>query len=196
MIKRLVFLLVLIAALSVMAACGGDSGDQQTGDVAPAATEVAESSSPAENNVQATATPVPPKATDTPAPPPATDTPEADEDISPETLAALDELDFYRAETIFTSAGVDQSGNERESTFTIQSAYTADPMARYMKMTGTEMGLDAMMGAEGIEFYQVDQDMYMYVGEETGWVRVQANSRPLTIRPPACCWKAAPSSAI
>lgn len=182
--KRLAIVLVLAMAV-MLAACGGG---QETPTDSPAPTSAAQAPSqeqPAATTESAASTNTPAPATATSKPSPtdtpesaATDAPEADEDDdSVAQLSKLEALDSYRAQMVFHSEGLQADGTEVNDTVTIDTAYSAADDARAMTMQIESLDTDEF-GTEGIEFYQIGQDMYMYGGEETGWIRVSGEQSP------------------
>ena len=167
--KRLTLLLFLITAL-MLAACGG--GDEAPADTSapttapqPAATEQADAPAAASTN-----TPVPP--TDTPV------VEEADEPLAQ--LGNLDNLKSYRARTQYQGEGAREDGTPVNDVVTVESAYVNDAGVdkRYMSMQLESLDAEEIDGFQGFEFYQIGTDMYMYGGEETGWVRISGEQSP------------------
>ncbi|MCA9870841.1 MAG: hypothetical protein KDI03_12975 [Anaerolineae bacterium] len=167
--KRLALLLFLITAL-MLAACGG--GDEAPADTSapttapqPAATEQADAPAAASTN-----TPVPP--TDTPV------VEEADEPLAQ--LGNLDNLKSYRARTQYQGEGAREDGTPVNDVVTVESAYVNDAGVdkRYMSMQLESLDAEEIDGFQGFEFYQIGTDMYMYGGEETGWVRISGEQSP------------------
>lgn len=183
---KLFAVLLILAMTLTLAACGGDkpapADDGATAAQQPAATQQPSGSS---EQTAPTNTPVPPTATPKPAPPtatpaPPTDTPaaEADEDAAPAALAALDALQSYRARITYQIQGTRDDGSEVNDVMTMESAYSAENDARFMTMQfeGTDEDGNAM--PEHLEYYQIGTDMYMYGGEEMGWMRVSNEQSP------------------
>ena len=167
--KRLALLLFLITAL-MLPACGG--GDEAPADTSapttapqPAATEQADAPAAASTN-----TPVPP--TDTPV------VEEADEPLAQ--LGNLDNLKSYRARTQYQGEGAREDGTPVNDVVTVESAYVNDAGVdkRYMSMQLESLDAEEIDGFQGFEFYQIGTDMYMYGGEETGWVRISGEQSP------------------
>ncbi len=165
--KRGYTLLILIALLLVVAACGG-GGEEATPTAMPE--PVAATQAPAQQQAApaaATATPVPPTAT--PAPAAATATPE-DEPLAEE-LTALEDLNSYRLVVSYVTQGVDSEGNPIDNSAEIISEYTKDPQARRMTVNYTDnANPDDQLGT--METYQIGQDVYMFIGDDMGWMRI------------------------
>lgn len=174
--KRLALLLLLMTAL--LAACGG--GDETPTDTpAPSsASETGTTEKPAATAVTAaTNTPVAP--TNTPAPAAAADTPVVEEVETPlAQLANLESLTSYRARTLYQSEGTREDGTPVKDAVTVDSAYDADSSTRFMSMQMDSLATEDTDAQQSLEFYQIGQDMYMYTGEEMGWIRVSNEQSP------------------
>lgn len=174
--KRIIALLMVMAVLLLAAACGGGSEEAAT----PAADAPTSASQPAqEQPAQAAATNTPAPPTATPVPP--TATPEMEEEItlSEEQLAALEELDSYRLVVTYTSKGADADGNPIDDSAEIITEYARAADARRMVMTFTD-NTDPEAQLESIESYQIGQDMYMYGGDDVGWMRISTEESPFS----------------
>lgn len=174
--KRSLSLLILIMALFVAAACGGGS-EEPAAPATAAPTSAAQPEAPAQqpDEPAATATPVPPTAT--PVPPTATPESEEEATLNEEQLAALEALDSYRLVVNYISKGTDADGNPIDDSAEIITEYTKDPEARRMTMTFMD-NTDPSASADSIETYQVGTDMYMYGGEDVGWLRISTEESP------------------
>lgn len=180
--KRGLLMMMLMAVLLIAAACGGDSAAPAATTDAPAAanqpaTESDQSAAQSDQPAAATATPVP--ATATPVPPTATPEPAADDEVvlSAEQLAALEALDSYRLVVNYRSQGVDADGKPIDDMLEITTEYTKDPEARRMVMNLTD-NTDPSASQDGMESYQIGQDMYMFAGEDMGWMRISMDESP------------------
>jgi hypothetical protein len=164
-----------MALLLLAAACGGGSEDV----AAPAADAPTGASQSAQDQpVQAAATNTPVPATATPVPP--TATPEPDEEeiaLSEEQLAALEELDSYRLVVSFSSKGTDADGATIDDSAEIITEYTQDPEARRMVMNFVD-NTDPSAAPDSMESFQIGQDMYMFAGEDVGWMRISTEESP------------------
>lgn len=173
--KRGLLILMLMALLLAVAACGGGEEPAAPAPEAPAATQPA---TQPEQPAAVAATPVPPTATPVPAAP--TPEPEADveeEVLSEEQMAALEALDSYRMVVTYTSTGTDSEGNPIDDSAEIITEYTKDPQARRMEIRFTDNTNDE--GAQdAMESFQIGQDMYMYAGEDVGWMRISMEESP------------------
>ncbi len=170
--KRTIALLMLMAVLLLAAACGGGSEEA----AAPAADAPTSASQPAQ--AAATNTAAPPTAT----PVPPTATPELEEEevtLSEEQLAALEELDSYRLVVTYTSKGTDADGNPIDDSAEIITEYARATEARRMVMTFTD-NTDPEAQLDSIESYQIGQDMYMYGGDDVGWMRISTEESPFS----------------
>ena len=173
--KRFALLLLIITAL-LLAACGG-SDEAPADTTAPTtAAETANEEKPADAPAN---TPVP--ATATPAPAAPTDAPvveEADEPVAQ--LSNLDNLQSYRAHTLYQSQGTRADGTAVNDSVTVESAYVNDAGVdtRYMSMQLESAETAQEEAFPGFEFYQIGTDMYMYAGEDTGWIRVSNDQSP------------------
>lgn len=155
-------LLLVIAA--VLAACGG--GDRPADTPAPAAdTPAATSAAPA----QPTPTPVPP----TPTP-----EPEEDEPLDESRLKALGELNSFRTLMVFTVKGTGAEGKPMDSTLEITTEYAGDANARHVLIRYTDHTAPGN-GQNVSEVYEIGQDVYLYGGEDVGWMRVAEERSPL-----------------
>lgn len=173
--KRSLLTLLLLAMLVFVAACGGGSDEPASSATTPAASSSSSGGTQAEQPAPAaTATPVPP--TPTPVPPTATPEPE-EEPLSAEQLAALEALDSYRLVVNFSSVGTDADSNPIDDSGEIIIEYTKEPPARRM-VIGFVDNTDPAAEQESIETFQIGQDMYMYGGEETGWMRIATEESP------------------
>jgi predicted small lipoprotein YifL len=162
-------LLILLAVLLAIAACGG-------GEEAPAtATEASAQQQPAAP-AAATNTSVPPTAT----PLPATATPELTEEevsLSEDQLAALEKLESYRLVVTFSSKGTDAQGEPIDDMAEILTEYTRDPEARRMVMNFVD-NTDPGAEQDAMESFQIGQDMYMFAGDDVGWMRISTEESP------------------
>lgn len=181
--KRGLLMMMLMAVLLIAAACGGDSAAPAATDAPAAAnqseTESDQSAAQSDQPAAATATPVP--ATATPVPPTATPEPAADDEVvlSAEQLAALEALDSYRLVVNYRSQGVDADGKPIDDMLEITTEYTKDPEARRMVMNLID-NTDPDASQDGMESYQIGQDMYMFAGEDMGWMRISTEESPFS----------------
>lgn len=168
--KRLALLLLLITAL-LLAACGG--GDKTPADTAvpTTAVETATEAKPADAQSN---TPIP--ATVAPTDAPVVE--EADQPLAQ--LSNLDSLKSYRAHTLYQSQGTRADGTAVNDSVAVESAYVNDGGvdSRYMSMQLESAETAAEDAIPGFEFYQIGPDMYMYAGQETGWIRVSSDQSP------------------
>jgi predicted small lipoprotein YifL len=167
-------LLILLALLLAVTACGGS----EEAPAAPAAeTPAAATESVAQQQPAApTATPVPPTAT----PVPPTATPELTEEevtLSEDQLAALEKLESYRLVVTFSSKGTDAEGEPIDDMAEIVTEYTRDPEARRMVMNFVD-NTDPSAEQDAMESFQIGTDMYMFAGEDVGWMRVSTEESP------------------
>lgn len=177
--KRYALLLVLVVLLFVAAACGGAS-EEPAASATEAPASAGQQEAPAQQAEQpeqpaATNTPVPPTAT--PAPPTATPEPEEEVTLNEEQLAALDALDSYRLVTVYTSKGTDADGDPIDDSAEIIIEYSKDTDAQRMAMTFTD-NTDPSVTPETIESYQIGTDMYMFGGDDVGWLRISTGESP------------------
>ncbi len=179
--KRILSLLILLALLLAVAACGGGEeapaapAAEAPVAEAPAAATEASAQQPAAP-AAATNTPVPPTAT----PEPPTATPEMAEEevvLSEDQLAALEKLESYRLVVSFSSKGVDAEGEPIDDTAEIITEYTRDPEARRMVMNFVD-NTDPSAEQGAMESFQIGNDMYMFAGEDVGWMRVSTEESP------------------
>ena len=63
-------------------------------------------------------------------------------------------------------------GQERSETVGFETAFTSDPLAQYVSVTGS--GIEGAEGMESVEWYQVGDTMYMAVGPDE-WVSLPAS---------------------
>jgi len=172
--KRALLLLTLMSLLLAVAACGGSDEAPAAPTAAAAATEgtAQQPAAPA----AATNTPLPPTAT--PAPPTATPQP-ADDEAAPseEQLAALEKLESYRLLISFSSKGTDADGKPIDSSVQITTEYVKDPEARRMVMSFVD-NTDPSAEQPPLESFQIGNDMYMFAGEDMGWMRISNEESP------------------
>jgi hypothetical protein len=165
-------LLILAVLLLLVAACGG--GDDQpaipAGEAPAVATEAVAQQPPAAPAAAAN-TPIAPTAS--PVPPIVTPEPD-DEPLGDVQLAALENLDSFRLLMTYASKGIDAAGNAVDNSAEIITEYTKNPEARRTMINFIDNTPDAdaddMMGS--METYQIGQDMYMFIDEDMGWMRV------------------------
>lgn len=174
--KRSLSLLILIVLLFVAAACGGGN-EEPAASATTAPTSAAQQGSPAQQPEQPAATNTPVPATATPLPPTATPAAEEEVTLSEEQLAALEALDSYRLVVNYTSKGTDSDGNPIDDSAEIVTEYVKDPEARRMTMTFSD-STDPSAAPNSMETYQIGQDMYMYGGEDVGWLRISTEESP------------------
>lgn len=182
--KRFALLLLLITAL-LLAACGGGGDEAPADTTAPtAAAETTAQEQPAATSTEAagqaaTNTPVPPTATAEPAAP--ADTPVVEEADAPlAQLGSLENLKSYRARTFYQSEGTRDDGTPVNDSVTVESAYVLDDGVdtRFMSMQLDSLDAEEVDAFGGFEFYQIGQDMYMFTGEEMGWIRISNEQSP------------------
>jgi hypothetical protein len=176
--KRGLLFVMLLALLVAVAACGGgeEAPAAPAADAPAAATEPTAQQAPAEAPPAATNTPVPPTAT--PAPPTATPEPAEEEvELNEEQLAALEALDSYRQVVTFSSKGTDTDGNPIDNSAEIVTEFTRDPEARRMLMTFVD-NVEPSDEQNTMESFQIGQDMYMFGGDDVGWVRISTEESP------------------
>jgi hypothetical protein len=172
--KHGVSLLILLALLLAVAACGG--GEEAPAAPAAEAPAAATESVAQQQPAAPTATPVPPTAT--PAPPTATPEPAEEEvELSEAQLAALEALDSYRQVVTFSSKGTDTDGNPIDNSAEIVTEFTRDPEARRMLMTFVD-NVDPSDEQNAMETFQIGQDMYMFGGDDVGWLRISNEESP------------------
>ena len=182
--KRFAILLLLISAL-LLAACGG-------GEEAPADTSAPTTAAETTTQDQPAATPTESAAvvtTNTPAAEAATSTPAAatadvavpdGADAPPAQLGKLDNLTSYRARTFYQSEGTRDDGTPVQDSVSVESAYVSDDGVdkRFMSMQLNSLDNEDAAAFGGFEFYQIGQDMYMFTGEEMGWIRISDDQSP------------------
>lgn len=172
--KRALLFLILITLLLAVAACGSsqEAPAAPTAPAAPAAAAEVTAQQPA----AATNTPLPPTAT--PAPPTATPEPADDEAaLSEDQLAALEKLESYRLLVTFSSKGTDADGQPIDDAGEIITEYTKDPEARRLVMNFVD-NTDPSAEQLPLESFQIGSDMYMYAGEDMGWMRISSEESP------------------
>ncbi len=182
--KRSALLLLLVTAL-LLAACGGGNDEAPADTSAPTtAAETTTQEQPAATPAKAAAeaatnTPVPPTATAEPEA--AADTPVVEEADAPlAQLGNLENLKSYRARTVYQSEGTRDDGTPVNNSVTVESAYVLDEGVdtRYMSMQIDSLDAEEADAFGGFEFYQIGPDMYMFTGEEMGWIRVSNEQSP------------------
>lgn len=173
--KRAILLLTLFTLVLAVAACGGgDEAPAAPAAEAPAAATQAVAQQPA---AQAAATNIPVPPTATPAP---TATPEPDEEepvLNEEQLAALEKLESYRLVVSFNSKGTDNNGDPIDENVQITTEYTKDPQARRLIMNFVD-NTDPDAEQEPLESFQIGNDMYMFAGDDMGWMRISTEESP------------------
>ncbi|MBK8987125.1 MAG: hypothetical protein IPM39_13780 [Chloroflexi bacterium] len=174
--KRIHWLLILVVIMSLaLAACGG--GEE------PAATAVAETAPVTESNESAPPTAAPPTAAPPTAVPP-TAVPTATSEPEQASVAFADlnfgnkmeALSSYRYEMVMTVSGTDESGTPTSKTMTMQMAFTNDPQASSISVSGD--GIPGMEEASSIEIVQIGSTSYM-VFPEMGCVAFPAEEEDL-----------------
>lgn len=163
-------LLILLALLLAVAACGGgDEAPAAPASEAPAAaTEAVAQQEPAAPAAP-TATLVPPTATP--------ELTEEDAALSEDQLAALEKLESYRLVVTFSSKGTDAEGEPIDDIAEIITEYTRDPEARRMVMNFVD-NTDPGAEQDALESFQIGQDMYMFAGDDVGWMRISTEESP------------------
>lgn len=157
---RFLFLLMIV----VLAACGGGNRPADT------PTPVAES--PAATSV----TPGAAQARPTSVPP--TPTPEPEEPLDESRLKALEELNSFRTVMVFTVKGTGAEGKPMDTTLEITTEYARDADARRVLIRFTDHTASEN-GQNVSEVYHVGRDVYLYGGEDVGWMRVSEDRSPL-----------------
>jgi len=176
--KRALLLLTLMALLLAVAACGG--GDEAPAAPAAATEAVAQQPAAPAPATEATAQKpaAPDAATNTPVPPAATPEPADDEAaLSEDQLAALEALDSYRLLVSFSSKGTDADGQPIDDVAQITTEYTKDPEARRLVMNFVD-NTDPSAEQLPLESFQIGSDMYMFAGEDMGWMRISSEESP------------------
>jgi len=157
-------LLVLLASLALgLAACGGST--EPTSPPAVEATQVSEGAE-AQPTEEPTLEPTPtPEPTEAP-----TDTaePELVEEFDLSSLSSTTELSSYRSLMRITTVA-EINGQEETQTIDISIAYTSDPLAQHMSMSGEALGAEG----ETVEMYLVEDTMYMKMGDQ--WLSLPAS---------------------
>ena len=174
--KRGLLIVTLFVVLLIAAACGGGSDENKEAPLRrQSPPEVAVREAPAANPVEAkpTDTPVPAKATTVAEPP----TVEPEPTLTDEQLKAIEKLDSYRAVTTWTSKGTDAEGKPIDNSAEINIEYTKEPLARSMSMA-IDSTSELTSTMQSFVIYQIDKDMYMNVGEDVGWIRIQQDQSP------------------
>ncbi|MGD9406277.1 MAG: hypothetical protein PVH95_14115 [Anaerolineae bacterium] len=167
-------LLVLLASLALsLAACGGST--EPTSPPAVEATqgsEGTEAQPTEEAALEPTPTPEPTEApTDTPLPEP-TDTPETVEEFDLSSLASTTELSSYRSLMRITTVA-EINGQEETQTIDFSVAYTSDPLAQHIRMSGEALGAEG----ETVEMYLIEDTMYMKMGDQ--WLSLPATEEDI-----------------
>jgi len=167
-------LLVLLASLALgLAACGGST--EPTSPPAVEATqgsEGAEAQPTEEAALEPTPTPEPTEApTDTPLPEP-TETPETVEEFDLSSLASTTELSSYRSLMRITTVA-EINGQEETQTIDFSVAYTSDPLAQHIRMSGEALGAEG----ETVEMYLIEDTMYMKMGDQ--WLSMPASEEDI-----------------
>ena len=173
--KRGFSLLILTLLLLAVAACGG--GNDQPAAETPATAAPAVAQQPQAAPAAATNTPAPSAAT--PVLPAATPAPAEEDEVtlSEEQLAALEALDSYRLVVTYSSRGTDADGNSIDDTAEIITEYSKADDARRIVMTiidNTDPGAEQ----DAMESFQIGTDMYMYAGDDMGWMRISTEESP------------------
>jgi hypothetical protein len=149
-------LLVLLASLALgLAACGGST--EPTSPPAVEATQTSESTDA--------------QPTDTPLPEP-TDTPETVEEFDLSSLASTTELSSYRSLMRITTVA-EINGQEETQTIDFSVAYTSDPLAQHISMSGEALGAEG----ETVEMYLIEDTMYMKMGDQ--WLSMPASEEDI-----------------
>lgn len=170
--QRILISFALLVVLISLAACGG--GSKEPADSAAPAANTPATARGQQSTSGAADAPAPP----TPTPVPPTPTPEAtDEPLSAEQLAAAEALDSYRVLSTYVSKGTDAEGKAIDDWVEITMEVTKNPPARHMVMLFTD-NTDPQLQNQTSEMFQVGQDMYMYGGEESGWIRITTQETP------------------
>ena len=163
-------LLVLLASLALgLAACGGS-----TEPTSPPEVEATQGSEGAEAQPTEEPTPEPEPTeapTDTPLPEP-TETPETVEEFDLSSLASTTELSSYRSLMRITTVA-EINGQEETQTIDLSIAYTRDPLAQHMMMSGEAFGAEG----ETIEMYLIEDTMYMKMGNQ--WLTMPASEEDI-----------------
>ncbi len=163
-------LLVLLASLALgLAACGGS--EEPTSPPAVEATQVSESGE-AQATEESAEAPEPTAApTDTPLPEP-TDTSEAVEEFDLSSLASTTELSSYRSLMRITTVA-EINGQQETQTIDFSVAYTSDPLAQHISMSGEALGAEG----ETVEMYLIEDTMYMKMGDQ--WLSLPASEEDI-----------------
>lgn len=156
---------LLLLVMVVLAACGGGNRPADT------PTPVAESP------IATSATPGAAQAKPTSVPP--TPTPEPEEPLDESRLKALEELNSFRTVMVFTVKGTGAEGKPMDSTLEITTEYVRDADARHVLIRFTDHTASEN-GQNVSEVYHIGRDVYLYGGEDVGWMRVSEDRSPLS----------------
>jgi hypothetical protein len=175
--QRSIWILLGLASLAlVLVACGAEPTPTPTTESvsAPAQTDATptptpEAAPPAQADAP-TDTPPPAAPSDTPPPgEPATSVPSGDLDAS--SLTSASSLSSYRSYmNILVTEIVD--GKTFTETVDFRTEFTSEPPAQHVSVTGT--GIDEAEGMDSVEWYQVEDTIYMKVGPDE-WVSMPAS---------------------
>ncbi len=175
MTRNLSTLAVLLVLVLLVASCGGKSQPETAQSTAPQATQApAQSAAPQATRAEATA---PTAAPPTVAPEP---TSTADAPDRSEGRAALDGLDSYVSTFIMTYLGTDPDGNAIDERVEIGHEYTRDPLARHF-VALYRYGSEPDPDEDRFEYYQIENEGFIYADEEEGWMSVSVDNPPFGI---------------
>ena len=143
--------LLLVGLILVIAACGGDKATSET-----AATSVPATSKPADTPVPTT----PPKPTDTPVPT-LVPTSEAGEDLAPDQVIKVTDLNSYRTTIDLSWQGTLTNGQEIEASMNMMIEYVREPKAQHISMYGSSLSAQGFTKDQPLEMYTIGDTTYM-----------------------------------
>ncbi len=151
---RLIWLVLLLAGLVLaIAACGGDKATSE-----PAATTAPATSKPADTPVPAATQ----KPADTPAPTLAP-TSAAEEELAPDQVAKVSDMNSYRATIDIQWQGTTTSSQKIESSMNMMVEYVREPRAEHLSIYGTSLASQGFTKDQPMEMYIIGDTTYMYV---------------------------------
>jgi len=151
---RWIWLALLLAGLVlVIAACGGDKETSE-----PPNTTVPATSKPADAAVPTS----PPKPTDTPVPT-LVPTSAVEEELVPDQVLKVTDLNSYRAAMDLTWQGTMTNGQEIEAAMNMMMEYVREPRAEHISIYGTSLAAQGYTADQPLEMYVIGDTTYMNV---------------------------------
>jgi hypothetical protein len=161
---RWIWLALLVVGLAIaLAACGGSKATPQAADTAVPATP-----RPGDTPVPTS----PPQPTDTPVPT-LVPTSAVDEELAPDQVIKVTDLNSYRTTIAMTWQGTMTNGQEITASMNMLIEYVREPMAQHMSISGSSLAAQGFTEEQPLEMYIIGDKTYMNIMGQ--WVQTPSS---------------------